>query len=130
MKNLGILLAILIFLNCQKEKTKEYKFFGKDLCNDKNGIPIKFLSEDSISKFGIRKVYGKNIISQNDTIKITFRTISDCCLIPKEEILFSEDSIKINNSFTGKKPCDSYCEYEFEYKIPLKKIKNKIILIE
>ena len=114
----------------QVKESNDYKFSGKDLCNDHNGFPIKFITEEDINNNGIRKVFDFQKNEEKDSVFISFKMISDCCQSPKDSLVISEREIKLFPSFKSSSVCDCYCDYLFEYKLSKKFINNRKILTE
>jgi len=125
-----IIFGIILFsiLSCQKET--KYKFSGEDLCNDEKGMPTKFITEDDINKFGIRKIFDKKEIKKNDSIIITFKIIDDCCQEPTDSVKIENNEMIIFPKFKDSPVCDCYCDYLFEYKFHKKYLNNKSIKIK
>ncbi|MDY3364418.1 hypothetical protein PG623_10475 [Riemerella anatipestifer] len=127
-----ILLTFLttFLLNCNKNEKWNYNFSGKDLCNDENGMPVKFITQEDEIKYGIRKIYDLKINEKNDSIFNSFKIIDDCCQKPKDSIRIFKDKIVLIPIFEYTPKCDCYCDYLFEYKFSKKDIKNRKIIVE
>ncbi len=130
-KILAIFVIIIITLfGCNKSEKINYKFSGKDLCNNSNGIPIKFITAQDIKKNGIRKIFDFQKNEKKDSVFISFKMISDCCQNPKDSLIISKSEIKLIADFKSSSLCDCYCDYLFEYKMSKEFIKNRKILTE
>lgn len=123
-------MGILIFTIVTCQNKKEYKFIGKDLCNDENGMPIKFITQDDELKYGIRKVFDKKENVINDSLIVSFKMIADCCQEPVDFVQTKETEIIIFPKFKQGELCDCYCEYFFQYKFSTKNLNNKEIRVQ
>ncbi|GEM_PF-1692452 len=122
-----IILIIQLF-SCNKSEKLNYRFSGKDLCNESNGIPIKFISEEEIKNHGINKIYNFDNIDIKDSIKISYKVLSDCCQEPKDSLIITDKEIKLINAFKSSKLCDCYCDYHFQYVFSKEFINNRKIV--
>jgi len=127
----AIFITIFITLfACNKSEKINYKFSGKDLCNNSNGFPIKFINQEDIKNNGIRKIFDFQKNEKKDSVFISFKMISDCCQNPKDSLIISKSEIKLIADFKTSSLCDCYCDYLFEYKMSKEFINNRIILTE
>lgn len=126
-KTILLLLTTILFMACQNDFSKAYTFLGKNLCED--DIEIRLLDRDSLIRFGREKTYAKKIIVLDDSIAVNFKVITSCCLTPSDSLTIKNDSIIIQQKFSGRNPCDCFCDYEFNYKISKKISNGKTIVI-
>lgn len=94
-------------------------FIGQDLCGQQHGPPTRFLSMDTLEKYGPGHPYHieKTIVS--DSIHFSYEIISDCCYLPAAAIQLKNDSLIVFPRFQGSEPCDCSCDYSFQYRFPL-----------
>jgi len=106
-------------LEWAEDSINNFKFIGKDLCgHDRAEGPNRFLSIDTLRKYGRHKPYYYQKNEINDSIILSFRIIEDCCYLPEKRIRINNDSLWIIPRLAGDGPCDCTCDYSFEYRFP------------
>jgi hypothetical protein len=102
-----------------EDSISNFKFIGKDLCGqDRAEGPNRFLSIDTLRKYGRHKPYYLQKSEIHDSIIMSFSMIGDCCLSPSKRIRINTDSLWVIPRLSGNEPCDCTCDYFFEYRFP------------
>lgn len=130
------MLIISIHLSCSSDVKenkitvieKDYAFKGKELCGHHlPSGPTRFLSMDTVNKYGTRKQYHFEKEQKNDSIYISFKMNDDCCLTATGRLDVKNDSVFISGGLSGNMPCDCVCDYGFYFSLPHSKYSDKWI---
>lgn len=105
-------------------KKKNFSFNCYDKCVDGEGV-----SSEELRKYGRRKPFDIKRKIDNDTLRIKFKFISDCCLEYIGDIEKKEDTLRLIYNNISYTPCDCYCYYYYEYFLPADKYNSKFIYL-
>lgn len=117
LNKITIIFYVLFVLSaCSINEKLNYRFLSDDLCNDKNGLPINFITIADINKHH-GKTYDEKTTEVNDSVIIQFKKIDYCCLQPKDSLIIKGDKMIIVPAFISPpEGCDCFCDYLFEYR--------------
>jgi hypothetical protein len=103
---------------------KGFGFSCYDKCEGDVGISL-----EELRKYGRRKPFDIKKKIVNDTLRIKFKFISDCCLEYIGDVNKVEDTLKLSYKNISYSPCDCYCYYYYEYFLPTDKYNSKFIYL-
>lgn len=105
-------------------QNKSFNFLCYDECEGGVGV-----SGEELRKYGRRKPFDIKRKINNDTLKIKFKLISDCCLEYVGDVEKNEDTLRLSFENISYTPCDCYCYYYCEYFLPVDKYDSKFIYL-
>jgi hypothetical protein len=111
-------------INLQK---KTYNFVCYDKCDDSQ--PETLFNPDDLKKYGRRKLYKISKSVVNDSLIIRFSFIDDCCLEYIGDVDKKGDTLKLAFKNIRYLPCDCYCDYNYQYSLPISKYQSRFILL-